>query len=195
MKMGTKSLLIGAHQFIWHPLTLFMAWVYLYREFPGWKECVCMFIHDWGYWGLDNMEGEGGEKHPYLGANLAWIYLDRKQVVFDGYSPTVTIPTASLNKTYFYMCLFHSRTLADKFKMKPSRLCRVDKLSAMFERWWIYLPRVWLSGEWREYRAEAAQSGVHPATTSDIEWFNWARERMIRKALNKDVRPPYKEGS
>lgn len=57
MKTGTKSLLFGVHQFIWHPLTVLLAWIKLYG-WPAWEELVCIIIHDWGYWGKSNMDGE-----------------------------------------------------------------------------------------------------------------------------------------
>ena len=71
MKTGTKSLLFGVHQFIWHPVTVLIAWIWLYKRFPSWRELICMFVHDWGYWGKTNMDDEDGEKHPELGANIA----------------------------------------------------------------------------------------------------------------------------
>jgi len=173
MKMGTKSLLIGAHQFLWHPLTVFFAWVDLYG-WPNWKEMVCIFIHDWGYWGLDNMEGPEGQWHPAYAANIADEYLGHD---------------------YFNLILLHSRTVADKIGEKPSNLCWADKLSVYYERWWTYLPRVALSGEIHEYRIEADKAGLCSLEISNIAWFDWARERMIRKAMLKDSRPPYREGS
>jgi hypothetical protein len=194
MRMGTKSLLFGAHQIFWHPFTVFLAWLELYG-WPNWKEMMCIFIHDWGYWGLDNMEGDEGKKHPHLGANLAWKYLDHKQVIFDDYGSSETIPTASIDKTYFYLCLFHSRTLADKHGMKPSKLCWADKLCVKYERWWIYLPRVFLSGEVHEYYQVALNAKLIEPGTSYIAWYNWARERMIRKAYAQDERPPYQVNS
>ena len=60
MKMGTKSLLFGVHQFFIHPLMVLLAWIVLYRSFPGLKELVCIFIHDWGYWGKADLKGEEG---------------------------------------------------------------------------------------------------------------------------------------
>lgn len=61
--MGTRSLLVGAHQFLWHPLTVFLSWHDLYGKWPNWKVCVCIFIHDWGYWGCKDMEGKEGWHH------------------------------------------------------------------------------------------------------------------------------------
>src|SRR5574344_2357461 len=125
MKMGTKSLLFGAHQFLWHPITLLLAWIDLHGKIPNWKICVCIFIHDWGYWGCPNMEGEEGQEHPVMAANIAGTYLGEE---------------------WAWFCLFHSRTYASKYHSKPSPLCWVDKLCVKYDPWWLYLPRVWLSG-------------------------------------------------
>ena len=70
MNVGTRSLLFGIHQFIWHPIVVWRAWKYLYGR-PTWKEIVCIIIHDWGYWGKPNLDGPEGVEHPLHGANLA----------------------------------------------------------------------------------------------------------------------------
>ena len=70
MKIGTKSLLFGIHQIFWHPYVVLRAWVYLYGR-PSFKEMVCIFIHDWGYFGKPNLDGAEGSLHPMLGENIA----------------------------------------------------------------------------------------------------------------------------
>lgn len=177
MKMGTKSLLFGAHQFLWHPLTVFLAWYELYG-IPNWKEMVCIFIHDWGYYGCDDMEGYSGRDHPRMGAWLAWIYLDHKA-----------------GGRYAKLCLYHSRTFAAADREQPSKLCWADKLCVKFDPWWLYLPRVMMTGEIHEYRREAHNANLIKLDKSNREWFKWVQERMIRKAHEQDVRPPYQVGS
>ena len=88
MKTGTKSLLFGVHQFVWHPITVWMAWVWLFRRLPNWKETICIIIHDWGYWGKENMDDEEGEKHPEWAFHFA---------------------SKHLGKSYGLLCLYHSR--------------------------------------------------------------------------------------
>ena len=86
MKIGTKSVLFGAHAFYLHPWFVAWAWWKLYG-FP-WKPWlwVMFFVHDLGYWGKPNMDGPEGEEHPWLGARFLyrlqalWILL--KQPVF-----------------------------------------------------------------------------------------------------------------
>jgi len=64
-----------------------------------------------------------------------------------------------------------------------------------FDPWWLYLPRVILTGEIKEYRQEAHDANLITLDKSNREWFDWARSRMMRKAYEKDIRPPYQEGS
>src|SRR5688572_14675463 len=71
MNVGTKSLLFGVHQFLWHPLTVWLAYVRLYGRLPNWWQCIAIFCHDLGYWGRPNMDGKEGKQHPYGGAFIA----------------------------------------------------------------------------------------------------------------------------
>lgn len=182
MKIGTKSLLIGAHQIILHPVTVTLAWIELYG-IPNWKELVCICIHDWGYWNCSDIDGNEGKWHPYLAARLADKYLDGQRGWL-GYPDT-----------YSGLCLFHSRDAAKEGFMPPSKLCWADKLSVKFDPWWLYLPRVILSGEIKEFRILAEKLGEVPNSASNKEWYLWAQERMIRKAYSMDARPAYEKGS
>ncbi len=160
MKTGTKSLLFGVHQIFWHPITVLLAWIELYG-FPNWKECICIVIHDWGYWGSPNMDGVEGEKHPEYASNIATRYLD-----------TDTYPFK-----YTFLCINHSRHYALRHTMGPSKLCWADKLSIKYDPWWLYLPRAWLSGELKEYRSLHASMGEDFETHR--EWYTWASKRAI----------------
>jgi hypothetical protein len=185
MKIGTKSLLFGAHQFIIHPITVLLAWVKLYG-LPNWKECICIFIHDLGYYNCENMEGKEGLNHPRFGAMIAKNYLDTWKNLYS---------VEPMSWKYHDLCLYHSRSLAADFNESPSALCWADKLCVLYDPWWFYLPRVILSEEIHEYRAEATKAGLITPDMSNREWYKWARERMIRKAYAQDARPPYIEGS
>lgn len=150
MKLGTRSLLFGVHQFLWHPLTVYRAWVDLYGRRPDWRTLVCIILHDWGYWGKPNMDGPEGERHPELGARIAgWLF----------------------GKEYRDLVLYHSRSYARQAGVSPSILCWPDKLSLCYEPMWWYLFRARLSGELKEYRLRAAESGFLPLTATDEEWF------------------------
>lgn len=163
MNVGTKSLLFGVHQFLWHPITVLIAWWKLYGR-PDWKEVVCILIHDWGYWGSPNMDGEEGERHPELAADIA---------------------LALFGVYHYFLCLLHSRHLARSLRKQPSRLCWADKLSILYDPWWFYLPRAWLSGELKEYRKLAADAGFVPLSASHREWFAWARDYLGKQGLRQ----------
>lgn len=158
MKVGTKSLLFGVHQFIWHPITVYMAWKHLYGR-PTLKEIVCIIIHDWGYWNSPNMDGEEGERHPEFAARLAGRFFGDQ---------------------YYDLCLLHSRHYSRNIGKEPSKLCWADKLSMLYEPSWFYLFRARLSGELKEYRKVAADAGFIPIVRSDRYWFEWVKDRLIK---------------
>jgi len=163
MKVGTKSLLFGVHQFIFHPISVLLAWIKLYGR-PSWKELVCIVIHDWGYWGKPNMDGIEGEKHTVLGARIALRLFGRK---------------------YHDLCLLHSRHYARQFCMTPSKLCWADKLSITYEPWWFYIPRAILSGEIYEYRLKSSQAGFISVYKSHREWFEWVKGWLVKQGLEQ----------
>lgn len=142
MRVGTKSLLFGVHNIIWHPVTVIRAWRELYGTWPNWKELVCIVIHDWGYWGSPNMDGPEGEDHPEFGAHFAKNWLD-------GWSNPFSL--ADEDWHYYGMCLYHSRHYARRGGKEPSKLCWADKLSIKYDPRWFYLLRARLSGELTEY--------------------------------------------
>ncbi len=158
MKIGKRSLLFGVHQFIWHPITVLLAWWKLYGR-PNWRQLVCIIIHDWGYWFSPNMDGPEGELHPEFAAKLAGKWL---------------------GKEYFYLCLLHSRHYARNLEVEPSKLCWADKLSIMYEPWWLYPPRAWASGELAEYRQVAADAGFIPLEATHREWYRWVQSRLAK---------------
>jgi len=172
MKIGTKSVLFGVHQFLWHPLTVGVAWKRLYKVWPTWREWVCIFVHDLGYWGKPNIDGPEGREHPVFGANLASDLLDRKG-----------------SMTYFDLTLFHSREYAKVNKHEPSLLCWADKYCVTVEPRWFYLFRARLSGEVQEFRSHA------PAPICNLsfeEWAAWYENKVInlpeiKKILNETL--------
>jgi hypothetical protein len=183
MKVGTKSILCGVHQFIWHPITVLFAWIELYG-FPNWKEFVCIIIHDLGYWSSPNIDGVEGEQHPVYAAQMAYKYLDYHT---GSKTPHLTDDCWK----YYDLCLYHSRSCAKKFGVSPSKLCWADKLSIKYDPWWFYLPRAWLSGELYEYRSDAARFGFVPLTATHREWFTWAKKRGIHVGLSENPAPAY----
>src|SRR4051812_37617346 len=94
MRIGTKSVLFGAHCFFIHPFFVAAGWWKLYgptKIFIGRNESeprairydravytsifdprlwIAFVIHDLGYFGKPNMDGDEGERHPEWGAGI-----------------------------------------------------------------------------------------------------------------------------
>ena len=137
MKLGTRSVLFGVHQFIWHPITVWLAWVDLFG-FPAFWQVVCIFVHDIGYIGKSNMDGPDGHEHPELGAKIAGFLCGEKARL---------------------MCLGHSRNYAADKRIPTSLLCWADKWSPMFDPTHFYWLRGTISGEITEYRETFPRAG------------------------------------
>ena len=60
-------------------------------------------------------------------------------------------------RTFEYHFTVAHRFIAKQLDRQPSRLCAADKLACALEPWWLYLPRVILSGEVVEYMALAGK--------------------------------------
>ena len=130
MKVGTKSLLFGVHCFLIHPIIVLIAWIKLYGFPFDPRIWIAIFVHDWGYWGCDNMDGKEGKNHPELGGRI----MDRL-----------------FGKKWGDFTRFHSKSYADQKRRIISKLCVADKLSIALELYPIYIFRAKLSGELREY--------------------------------------------
>lgn len=142
MKIGTKSILFGAHAFFLHPWFLAWAWFKLYGfsevedPFVGrislWSPLLWLafFLHDLGYLGKPNMDGPEGELHPELAGRIM------RRLAGSGWER---------------FCLFHSRYLAKQSDQPYSLLCPADKLAIALEPRWLYLARVIATGEIKEY--------------------------------------------
>lgn len=130
MRIGTKSVLFGAHCFFLHPFFVARAWWKLYG-FP-WNPRLwfAFFVHDLGYVGKPNMDGPEGERHVEFGARLMGRLFGRKWHDF---------------------CLYHSRFYAKRDGQRFSRLCVADKLSITLTPAWLYLPMAKATGEILEY--------------------------------------------
>ena len=170
MRPGTKSLLFGEHQFLLHPLYVAWAWRHLFG-FP-WdpRLWLCFLVHDWGYWGREDMDGESGREHPECGARLAHRLLDVvESSEFDWH--------VSWQHVWYDFCLYHSRYLAERAGHPVSRLALADKMSFVLMPWWIYLPLAWLSGSLREYMANGRRMGE--PTVGRREWHRALRDKTL----------------
>ena len=136
MRVGTKSVLYGAHCFFIHPGFVALAWWKLYG-FP-WdpRLWVAFFVHDLGYFGKPNMDGPEGEEHVEAGARFMHMVFGPK---------------------WYWFTLLHSRFYAAKCGMPFSRLCVADKLATAITPRWLYLVLVNLTGEIDEYMGRAGK--------------------------------------
>jgi hypothetical protein len=165
MKIGTKSLLFGVHQFIWHPLTVTLAWRRVWGQWPTWQELAAIVVHDWGYWGCPNMDGDEGRGHPIRGARL--------------------LARLGFNWSTVRLAALHSRSFANSCGVPVSKLFLPDKVSVLYDPQWFYLLRGFLSGEVFEYRANSPKCGS-PCWV----WLDWYRNRVREKlALHEKTFP------
>jgi len=190
MKVGTKSVLFGAHCFFIHPFFVFAAWWKLYGFPYNPRLWVAFFVHDLGYWGKPNMDGVEGVTHVEFGAKIMHKLFDPLKVRHncDGYP----FPITRIYDNYWHdFSLYHSRFYAKKDGKKPSKLCFADKLAICFEPTWFYLIRVNLSGEVHEYMklAESRNLAGEPrskyetmklAIKSQKDWFEAVKSYISR---------------
>lgn len=160
MRVGTKSVLFGAHCFFIHPIMVFISWWKLYGFPRDYRLWVAFIVHDWGYWGKSNMDGEEGEAHVELGAKVMHKLFDSECVT-------------DINQyMYWYkFTLYHSRFYAKKNNHPISKLCVADKYAFCVENKWFYLFRATLSGELKEYMNPETNRQKH-GYTSKSDWWN-----------------------
>jgi hypothetical protein len=167
MKIGTKSILFGAHQFILHPLFVALAWWKLYGFPYDPRLWIAFIVHDLGYWGKPNMDGPEGDRHVEWGARF---------MLFFGIK-------------WHDFCLYHSRFYAKKNKQPFSRLCVADKLSICLMPPWLYLPLARATGEIVEYMAlaksrtekgEPKYASMKLSTDDEQRWFFDVQEYLRR---------------
>lgn len=141
LPVGTRSVLYGAHCWFIHPFFVALAWTRLYGLPTDLRLWLAFFTHDLGYLFLwcENIDGPEGERHVEWGANLMGRLFGEE---------------------WRDLCLYHSRFRAKQDGKPYSKLCVADKLATALEPWWLYLPRVILSGEIHEYMALAAGNCV-----------------------------------
>lgn len=178
MKIGTKSVLYGAHCFLLHPWFVAAAWVKLY----GWpwdpRIWLAFFVHDLGYWGKPNMDGPEGETHVELGAQIMHWFDGKTEMhcstdpsmvrelnlinegweLIGEYKGTLSFRRIERSTKWRDFSMFHSRYYAKKHGAAPSKLCFADKLAFSLTPRWLYLPMVRATGEINEYMKNAAST-------------------------------------
>lgn len=169
MNIGTRSVLFGTHQCLWHPFTVWLAFRRVHKRWPTWWENIGILCHDtFGYWGKPNIDGPEGVQHPYLGAEIAGKIVD--------------LFSKQKGWQVREFCLFHSSTLARTCKVKTSNLYLPDKCALLFDPKWFYLFRARLSGELTEFMAHNPKGG-------ESEWFDWYKKSVERKLKLHDNAP------
>lgn len=178
MKVGTKSILWGAHAFWFHPIVVLLAWRKLYKRWPRWWQLVAIFCHDLAYWGLPNIDGLEGKQHPFGGALLA----ARIVVLLRHGRWLRSIPELGEwgSITYFFS-LLHSRDMAAQLGLPVSEAYAADKYSICVEPAWFYLLRTRLSGEIHEFRQHAIDSGHIAADATDRQWLDFYKDNVINR--------------
>ncbi len=150
MKIGTKSVLYGAHCFFIHPFAVAAGWTKLYGFPLDPRVWAGFFLHDIGYVGRSDMDGPEGERHPEVGARIMGRMFGNE---------------------WYYFTLYHSRYYAKGHGMPVSKLCFADKLAFTLTPRWLYLPMVRATGEINEYieRARTARQTDHWDTNVETE--------------------------
>jgi hypothetical protein len=185
LRIGTKSVLIGAHQFLLHPALIALGWWKAYgfgrvkigeRDYARLLDprlWVVFLVHDLGYLGKPNMDGPEGETHPEFGALLV---------------------RRLFGNVWGDLSLLHSRYYAKKLGRPVSPLCLADKWVILLEPAWLYLPRVRWSGELREFmavamtRAASVTSPTDPLDQGEIQSFRSGSPVLWHRALRSYMR-------
>lgn len=136
MRIGTKSVLFGAHCFFIHPWFVAVSWWKLFGVPLDPRLWVAFFVHDLGYWRKPNMDGPEGETHVELGA-----------IVMDNL----------FGPEWGRFSRYHSRFYSKRDNVKPSKLCIADKLAICITPAWLYLPMTNWTGEIHEYMKASEQ--------------------------------------
>jgi len=150
MKLGTKSILFGVHQFILHPIFVAIAYTRLYGFSFDIRIWVAFIVHDWGYWGKFDMDGEEGKIHPELGAIIMHKLFDSKTLICDLETYRGGI-YCTYSKKWSDFTLYHSRFYATRDEINPSKLCYADKLAFCICPCWLFIILTNLTGEIHEY--------------------------------------------
>jgi len=136
MRVGTKSVLYGAHCFLIHWIAVAISWVRLYGFPWDLRLWVAFAVHDLGYWGRKDTDGADGESHALLGGRIMGFLFGESWQSF-----TVR----------------HSRYWANRMGLPVSRLCAADKLAFVLMPAWLYLPMTLATGEFSEYMQRSAE--------------------------------------
>ena len=153
MRLGTKSVLFGAHNPLWHGLAVWLAYYQQNgREAFKLPVTVSCLVHDLGYWGCADMDGPEGGEHPRLGARIMHRLFDKPcEMCETGRECGFYYADLRHDWKWHDFSLLHSRSMARRLKAPESKLCAADKLAPALTPWWFYAAVATLSGEIKEY--------------------------------------------
>jgi hypothetical protein len=173
MTEGTKSYLVGCHQFLMHPLQDIRGWRYEHNRWPRWWELVAIFCHDIGICGRQYLSVENGKAgHWKRGALLAQRLVSDslriKAFILGKHRKAITrtIIRAYAREAY-KLCAGHCPAESG---YPESSLFRPDKRS------WLLAPMWWL---WLNYYVEWHDKGV--GVTPPPEWRKLVAENLARE--------------
>ena len=158
MTVGTKSVLGGAHCFLVHPFFTLRGWIKLFGPPRDVRVLFACFLHDIGYVGRSDMDGESGEEHVILGARImGWLF----------------------GPVWADECYRHSRYWSQRMGLPISRLCLADKLAFAMTPAWLYIPMARWTGELAEYmqRSKERQAGDKGFTEGELILLNSGNPR------------------
>ena len=136
MKVGTKSVIGGAHCFFCIR-SLLHGDGSGYSASPGTRACGSLFaLHDTGYLRRGEMDGPEGEEHVVLGARIMG---------------------SLFGPAWKDECLRHSRYWSRRMGLPINRLCLADKLAFALTPAWLYLPMAGWTGELQEYMVRSRE--------------------------------------
>ena len=148
MRVGTRSVLFGAHGLWLHPWFVAAAWCRLYGFPFDFRVWATFWLHDIGYLGCRDMDGRDGESHVQLGARVMEMLFGSEWGDF---------------------CRRHSRYWVKKHGGELSPLAVADKLAFASTPWWLYIPMTAATGELQEYMAVSQQRQAGDDSFTDAE--------------------------
>ena len=161
MTEGTKSYLVGCHQFFFHPLWVLFAWRLEYKSWPAWWEIICIFLHDIGICGRQYLSDDNAKRgHWKKGAFLTSHIIYR--ITYGRLYPRKK-NWEYLSSDAFYLCAGHCPEESD---FPKSKLSRADKRS------WLVAPMWWL---WWNYWIE--DFGI----ITPEEWKKFVKENLRKE--------------
>ena len=159
MRLTWRSYIIGMHNPTIHGLAIVKAWIKLYYKLPSPKEAFCIVFHDIGYLWQNKIDGPE-DKHPEFGARLCGL----------------------MGKSYFEMCICHSRVYAKKYTLDLSKLGYADKASLLMLPNWLFKNMIWIGGEASEYhRTTKTRKWGYPINVCLIkaDYQKWLSENLL----------------